>query len=141
MIKNKSNNDIIINDEFLPYEEKIFMCWPKEINTTNNKKIILKKNSIIFFEFKALFPQNNWKDKFNGHLRKIRRFLDIYQKRGLYNQENIQIYLIYYNIPDIYFIEEIKTYMNRQNLAFFSTYEIGIYYFTSGKNLINNTII
>ena len=57
VLKNGSNNDIIIENEDLPYKEKIFMTFPKTDNKINNQKIILKKNSIIFFEMKSNFPQ------------------------------------------------------------------------------------
>ena len=141
VLKNETNEDIIINSEFLPYKEKIFMTFPNKIIYTNNKKIILKNNSIIFFEFKTSFPQYDWKNKFNHLLRKIGRFLDIYRARGLYNKEYIQIYFIYDSIPDIYFIKEIKSFMNNHKSASFSNYEFGIYYFTRGINLINNQTI
>ena len=35
--------------------------------------------------------------------------------RDLYNDEYIQIYLIYDKIPDIYDIEDIKSYMNNHS--------------------------
>ena len=40
--------------------------------------------------------------------------------RGLYNNEYIQIYFIYDNFPDIYFISDIKRFINNMsnNLVF-----------------------
>ena len=139
VLKNGSNEDIIIDNNFHPYKEKIFMTFP-EIKISNDKKIILKKNSIIFFEFKASFPQFNWKSKFSQLLEKIKKFLEIYKMRGLYNNEYIQIYYIYDNVPDIYYINDIKRFMiNHPYLEV--NYEFGIYYFTRGINLINNQIL
>ena len=139
VLKNGSNEDIIIDNNFLPYKEKIFMTFP-EIKISNDKKIILKKNSIIFFEFNTSFPQYNWKSKFSQLLEKIKNFLEIYKMRGLYNNEYIQIYFIYDNVPDIYYINDIKRFMNNHpDLEV--NYEFGIYYFTRGINLINNQIL
>jgi hypothetical protein len=64
-----SNEDIVIDNNFLPYKEKIFMTFPKKEHSNNNK-IILKRNSIIFFEFKVSFPQFTWKNKFSHLLKK-----------------------------------------------------------------------
>ena len=63
--------------------------------------------------------------------------------RGLYNNEYIQIYFIYDNFPDIYFIGDIKRFMNNMsnNLDFSINYEFGIYYFTRGVSLINNQML
>ena len=44
VLKNDSNEDIIIENENLPYKEKIFMTFPKAYNKINTQKIILKKN-------------------------------------------------------------------------------------------------
>ena len=71
VLKNGSNNDIIIENEDLPYKEKIFMTFPKTDNKINNQKIILKKHSIIFFEMKSNFPQFKWKDNFTHLFEKI----------------------------------------------------------------------
>ena len=139
VLKNDSNEDIKIDNKFLPYKEKIYMTFP-EIKISNDKKIILKKNSIIFFEFNTSFPQYNWKSKFSQLLEKIKNFLEIYKIRGLYNNEYIQIYFIYDNVPDIYYINDIKRFMNKHpDLEV--NYEFGIYYFTRGINLINNQIL
>ena len=75
VLKNDSNNDIIIEHEDLPYKEKIFMSFPKTDNKMNNQKIILKKNSIIFFEMKTNFPQFKWKDNFTHIFKKISKFI------------------------------------------------------------------
>ena len=142
VLKNGSNEDIVIDNNFLPYKEKIFMTFPKKEHSNNNK-IILKRNSIIFFEFKVSFPQFTWKNKFSHLLKKIKKFLDIYKMRGLYNNEYIQIYFIYDNFPDIYFIIDIKRFINNMsnNLDFSINYEFGIYYFTRGVSLINNQML
>jgi len=47
VLKNVSNEDIINDNNFLPYKEKIFMSFPK-VEQSKNKKIVLKRNSIIF---------------------------------------------------------------------------------------------
>ena len=47
LLKNVSNEDIINDNNFLPYKEKIFMSFPK-VEQSKNKKIVLKRNSIIF---------------------------------------------------------------------------------------------
>ena len=47
ILKNVSNEDIINDNNFLPYKEKIFMSFPK-VEQSKNKKIVLKRNSIIF---------------------------------------------------------------------------------------------
>ena len=63
--------------------------------------------------------------------------------RGLYNNEYIQIYFIYDNFPDIYFISDIKRFINNMsnNLDFSINYEFGIYYFTRGVSLINGQML
>jgi len=47
VLKNDSDNDIIIDNQYLPYKEKIFMVFPKS-NINNNKMIILKKSQLYF---------------------------------------------------------------------------------------------
>ena len=47
ILKNVSNEDIINDNNFLPYKEKIFMSFPK-VEQSKNKKIVVKRNSIIF---------------------------------------------------------------------------------------------
>ena len=136
VLKNGANEDIIINSTFLPYKEKILLPFQKK-EKSNGDKIIFKKNSIIFFEFKVSFPQFTWKNKFIHLLKKIKKFLKIYKMRGLYNNEYIQIYFICDNFPDIYFIEDIKKYLNK-NSDFGVNFEFGIYYFTRGISLINS---
>ena len=136
VLKNGSNEDIIINSTFLPYKEKILLPFQKK-EKSNGDKIILKKNSIIFFEFKVSFPQFTWKNKFIHLLKKIKKFLEIYKMRGLYNNEYIQIYFIYDNFPDIYFIDDIKKYL-KKNSDLGVNFEFGIYYFTRGISFINN---
>ena len=64
VLKNDSNNDIVIENENWPYKEKIFVTFPKTDNKINNQKIILKKNLIIFLEIKSNFPQYKWNDNF-----------------------------------------------------------------------------
>ena len=139
ILKNGPNEDIIINNDFMPYKEKLFMTFPK-LNISNDKKIILKKNSIIFFEFKISFPQYNWRNRFEHLLKKVKKFLEIYNMRGLYNDEYIQIYLIYDKMPDIYDIEDIKSYMNNHSDLLYN-YEFGIYYFTQKINIVTNQMI
>ena len=136
VLRNKSSKDIVISPEFLPYKEKIFMTFPKGID--NNKDIILKKNSVIFFEFKASFPQYYWKEKFSHFFKKIKKFLEIYNMRGLYEKEYIQIYFIYDNMPDIYYIKDMRKYIKNNFSSFFTNFEFGIYYFSRGINIINN---
>ena len=100
VLKNESEEDVLIDVEYLPYKEKMFIIIPKaDIN--NNKKIILKKKSIIFFEFKTSFPQYYWKEEISQLFEKIKNFLEIYKNRGDYTQEYIQIYFIYDYMPEI----------------------------------------
>ena len=47
ILKNVSNEDIINDNNFLPYKVKIFMSFPK-VEQSKNKKIVVKRNSIIF---------------------------------------------------------------------------------------------
>ena len=56
----------------------------------NNNKIILKSNSIIFFEIKISFPQYKWKDTYKHFFKK---FLAIFKQRGIYNSEYLQMFL------------------------------------------------
>ena len=137
VLRNESSKDIVINPEFLPYKEKIFMTFPKRV-LNNNKAIILKKNSVIFFEFKVSFPQFYWKEKFSHFFKKIQKFLELYKKRDLYKKEYIQIYFIYDNMPDIYYIKEMKSYINKNYASLFTNFEFGIYYFSRGISIINN---
>ena len=140
VLKNESEEDISIDANFPPYKEKIFMVFPKERkgHIDNNKKIILKKKSIIFFEFKVSFPQYYWKNKFGLLFKKIKKFLEIYNKRGLYRGEYIQIYFLYDNIPDIFYIKDMKNYINKNLGNLFEKFEFGIFYFSRGVTLINN---
>ena len=140
VLKNDSEEDIPIDANFPPYKEKIFMVFPKENkkNINNNKKIILKKKSIIFFEFKVSFPQYYWINKFTHLFKKIKKFLEIYKQRGLFNGEYIQIYFIYDNIPDVYYIKDMMNYINKNYSELFKNFEFGIYYFSRGVSLINN---
>lgn len=140
VLKNESEEDISIDANFPPYKEKIFMFFPKESkkHIDNNKKIILKKKSIIFFEFKVSFPQYYWKNKFGLLFKKIKKFLEIYNKRGLYGGEYIQIYFLYDNIPDIFYIKDMKNYINKNLGNLFEKFEFGIFYFSRGVTLINN---
>ena len=48
VLKIESNKGIVINPKHLPYKEKLFMVFPKG-KLNNNKTIILKQNSFIFF--------------------------------------------------------------------------------------------
>ena len=137
VLKNDSNDDIIIDMDYRPYKQQIFMLFPKT-NINNNEKIILKKKSIIFFEFKELFPQYSWKDKFTFLFKKIKNFIDVYQKRGEYNNEYIQIYFVYDNMPEIYYIREMKRFLNNNFANMFSKFEFGIFYFTRAISLIND---
>ena len=140
VLKNESEEDISIDANFPPYKEKIFMVFPKESkkHIDNNKKIVLKKKSIIFFEFKVSFPQYYWKNKFCLLFKKIKKFLEIYNKRGLYGGEYIQIYFLYDNIPDIYYIKDMMNYISKNLGNMFENFEFGIYYFSRGVSLINN---
>ena len=91
VLKNDSNSDIIIENEDMPYKEKIYMVFPLGDKKINNQKIILKKKSSIFFEFKSSFPQFKWKEKFSHLFKKVQKFIKIYKNRGLYTNEYIQI--------------------------------------------------
>ena len=141
VLKNGSNNDIIIENEDLPYKEKIFMTFPKTDNKINNQKIILKKHSIIFFEMKSNFPQFKWKDNFTHLFKKISKFIEIYKKRGVYNNEYIQIYFIYDNIPQLYYEKSMRKYINTNFTDLFENFEFGLYYFSRGISIINNQIL
>ena len=142
VLKNNSDNDIIIQNEELPYKERIFMAFPcsnKTIN--NNQKIVLKKKSIAFFEFKSTFPQYKWKDNFTHIFKNIAKFIEIYKKRGVYNKEYIQIYFIYDNIPQLYYEQNIKNYIDSNFKELFGNFEFGLYYFNTGINIITNQIL
>ena len=142
ILKNDSKSDIIIENEDMPYKEKIYMTFPLGDKKVNNQKIILKKNSIIFFEFKSAFPQFNWREKFSHLFKKVEKFIKIYQNRGLsYNNEYIQIYLLYDNLPDLYNIKFMKSYINQQFSKLFEKFEFGLYYFSKGITIINNQIL
>ena len=137
VLKNDSNEDIKIDAEYLPYKEEVFMAFPKE-KINNNKKIILKKESIIFFEFKSSFPELFWKENFNYIYKKIKNFLEVYKKRHVYFKEYIQIYFVYDNMPEIYCIKEMKNYISKNFTKMFENFEFGIYYFSRTISLINN---
>ena len=137
VLKNDSNEDIKMDVEYLPYKEKIFMVFPKE-KINNNNKMILKKKSIIFFEFKVSFPEFFWKEKFNLLFKKIKNFLEIYKKKQVYSKEYIQIYFVYDNMPEIYNISEMKKYIIINFSKMFENFEFGIYYFSRAISLINN---
>ena len=141
VLKNESNDDIIIEFDNPPYREKLMMNFPKEIKEDNNQKIILKKNSIIFFEFKSSFPQFNWKDKFNLIFKKVENFLEIYKSRGVYKKEYIQIFFVYDSMPEIYYLKYMKSYINKHFGFMFTNFEFGIFYFSKGINILNNQII
>ena len=47
VLKNESSEDIVINYEFLPYKEKMFMMFPK--GKINNKKILFLKKIPLYF--------------------------------------------------------------------------------------------
>ena len=140
VLKNESEEDVLINVEYLPYKEKMFIIFPKT-NVNNNKNIILKKKSIIFFEFKTSFPQYYWKEEISQLFEKIKNFLEIYKNRGDYTQEYVQIYFIYDCMPEIPYIKEIENYINNNLSNVFSNFEFGIYYFTRGINIIYNQIM
>ena len=106
VLKNDSNSNVIIENEDMPYKEKIYMTFPEVDKKVNDKKIILKKKSIIFFEFKSEFPQFNWKEKFSHLFKKVQKFITIYQNRVLYNNEFIQIYFLYDNFR-VYIISSL----------------------------------
>ena len=143
VLKNDSQSDIVLENEDMPYKEKIYMTFPRIGDKKEyNQKIILKKNSIIFFEFKSAFPQFKWREKFSHLFKKVEKFIKIYQNRGLsYNNECIQIYLIYDNIPDLYNIKSMKSYINQQFSKLFEKFEFGLYYFSKGITIINNQIL
>ena len=88
--------------------------------------------------FKVSFPQFYWKEKFSHFFKKIQKFLELYKKRDLYKKEYIQIYFIYDNMPDIYYIKEMKSYINKNYASLFTNFEFGIYYFSRGISIINN---
>ena len=79
------------------------MNFPKGLKEDNNQKIILKKNSIIFFEFKSTFPQFNWEDKFNLFFKKVEKFLEIYKSEE-YMRKNIFNYFLFMIISQKYII-------------------------------------
>ena len=138
VLNNESSEDISINPEFLPYKEKLFMHFPKNENN-NSKTLILKHNSIIFFELKKAFPEYYWKDKIKNIFKKIKKFIEIYQKRGIYNNQNIQIFFIYDYFPISYEINDLKNYIIKEFSKSFPNFEFGIYYFSLGLNLVNST--
>ena len=141
VLKNAADEDVKIDGNILPYKEKIFMSFPKPYIISNNGMIILKKKSIIFFEFKTSFPQFFWKDKFHHLFSKIKKFIEIYKNRGDYNQEYLQIFFVYDTMPEIYNIRKMKSFISKNFSHMFSNFEFGIYYFTRGINLINEQII
>ena len=141
VLKNDSNTDIIIENEDMPYKEKIYMTFPQENKKVNYQKIVLKKKSIVFFEFKSTFPQFKWKKKFSHLFKKVQKFIQIYQNRGLYNNEYIQIYLIYDNLPDLYNVKSMKSYVNQNFWNIFTKFEFGLYYFSKGITILNNQIL
>ena len=138
VLKNQSNQDIVVSNEVLPYKEKLFMIFPSKNLANNNGQIILKSNSVIFFEFKVSFPNYDWKDKFKHFFKKIQIFLDLYRKRELYDQENIQIFFVYDNMPDIFYISYMKMEIDKLFKNYFESFEFGVYYFSRGINMINN---
>ena len=140
VLKNESEEDILIDVDFPIYKEKLFMVFQKEDNKhiNNDKKIFLKKKSLIFFEFQESFPRYYWKNIFNLLFEKIKNFIDIYSKRGVYNGEYIQIYFFYNNNPDVYYTNDLMTYINNNFGNMFTNFEFGIYYFSRGISLINN---
>lgn len=141
VLKNDSNTDLIIENEDMPYKEKIYMTFPQENKKVNYQKIVLKKKSIVFFEFKSTFPQFKWKKKFSHLFKKVQKFIQIYQNRGLYNNEYIQIYLIYDNLPDLYNVKSMKSYVNQNFWNIFTKFEFGLYYFSKGITILNNQIL
>ena len=128
----------MISNEVLPYKEKIFMAFPNENLANNNGQIILKHNSITFFEFKESFPNYDWKDKFKHFFKKIQIFLELYKMRDIYDQEYIQIFFVYDNIPDIFYISYMKMEIDKLFKSYFKSFEFGIFYFSRGINMINN---
>ena len=138
VLKNQSNKDIVVSNEVLPYKEKIFMAFPDKSLANNNGQIILKHNSITFFEFKESFPNYDWKDKFKHLFKKIQIFLELYKMRDIYEQEYIQIFFVYDNIPDIFYISYMKMEIDKIFKSYFKSFEFGIYYFSRGINMINN---
>ena len=141
VLKNESNEDIIIEFYNRPYQTKLMMYFPKEIKEDNNQKIILKKNSIIFFEFKSSFPQFNWKDKFNLFFKKVKKFLEIYKRRGVYEKEYIQLFFVYNSMPEIYYLKYMKSYINKHFSFMFDNFEFGIFYFSKEITILSNQII
>ena len=114
------------------------MIFTSKNLANNNDKIILKSNSVIFFEFKVSFPNYDWKDKFKHFFKKIQIFLDLYRKRELYDQENIQIFFVYDNMPDIFYISYMKKEIYKLFKNYFESFEFEVYYFSRGINMINN---
>ena len=141
VLKNDSNTDVIIENEDMPYKEKIYMTFPQELKKVNNQKIVLKKKSIVFFEFKSTFPQFKWRQKFSHLFKKVQKFIEIYQNKGLYNNEYIQIYLLYDNLPDLYYVKSMKSYVNQKFWNIFANFEFGLYYFSKGITILNNQIL
>lgn len=141
VLLNKSNKDIVIEQESLSYKEKLLMIFPEKTNLDNNQKMILKKKSIIFFEFKSTFPYYTWKDKFSHFFKKIQKFIEIYTQRGVYKKEYLQIFFVYDHIPEIHFINTMKLYIKNNLSIMFGKFEFGIYYFSRGINILNYEII
>ena len=117
------------------------MTFPQGIKKVNYQKILLKKKSIVFFEFKSTFPQFKWRQKFSHLFKKVEKFIQIYQNRGLYNNEYIQIYLIYDNLQDLYNVKSMKSYANQKFSNLFTKFEFGLYYFSKGITILNNQIL
>jgi hypothetical protein len=58
--------------------------------------------------------------------------------RDIYEQEYIQIFFVYDNIPDIFYISYMKMEIDKLFKSYFKSFEFGIYYFSRGINMINN---
>ena len=117
------------------------MTFPQGIKKVNYQKILLKKKSIVFFEFKSTFPQFKWRQKFSHLFKKLEKLIQIYHNRSLYNNEYIQIYLIYDNLQDLYNVKSMKSYANQKFSNLFTKFEFGLYYFSKGITILNNQIL
>ena len=61
--------------------------------------------------------------------------------RGVYNNEYIQIYFIYDNIPQLYNEKSMIKYINTYFNDLFENFEFGLYYFSKGIYINYNQIL
>lgn len=61
--------------------------------------------------------------------------------RGVYNNEYIQIYFIYDNIPQLYNEKSMIKYIHTNFNDLFKNFEFGLYYFSKGIYINYNQIL